>query len=33
MFRVLGPAQGSLELVPINMTPAVAALVGHYRSP
>lgn len=33
MFRVFGPAQRSLELVPVNMTPAVAALVGHYRSP
>jgi anti-sigma regulatory factor (Ser/Thr protein kinase) len=33
LFRVFGPAQRSLELVPVNMTPAVAALVGHYRSP
>jgi anti-sigma regulatory factor (Ser/Thr protein kinase) len=32
LFRVFGPAQRSLELVPVNMTPAVAALVGHYRS-
>lgn len=33
LFRVFGPAQRSLELVPVNMTPAVAALVGHYRVP
>ena len=33
LFRVFGPAQRSLELVPVNMTPAVAALIDHYRSP
>ena len=31
LFRVFAPAQPSLELVPVNMTPAVAALIGHYR--
>ena len=34
LFRVFGPAQHALELVPVNMTPAVAALVasvqGHH---
>jgi anti-sigma regulatory factor (Ser/Thr protein kinase) len=28
LFRVFGPAQQSLELVPVNMTPAIAALVA-----
>ena len=28
LFRVLGPAHRSLELVPVNMTPAIAALVA-----
>ena len=28
LFRVFGPAQRSLELVPVNMTPAIAALVA-----
>ena len=31
LFRVFGPAQGALELVPVNMTPAVAALVASVR--
>ncbi len=28
LFRVFGPAQHSLELVPVNMSPAIAALVA-----
>ena len=31
LFRVFGPAQRSLDLVPVNMTPAVAALVASVR--
>jgi len=31
LFRVFGPTQRSLELVPVNMTPAVAALVASVR--
>ncbi|HEY9065787.1 MAG TPA: DUF4325 domain-containing protein [Burkholderiaceae bacterium] len=33
LFRVYGAGQESLELVPINMTPAVAALVASVRQP
>jgi hypothetical protein len=31
LFRVLAAEQDALELVPINMAPAVAAMVGSVR--